>query len=256
MRFGICTDIQNIDEVASLGYDYVEAKLNVIAVLDEDAFSAIVEQVHASPICVERCCLLLPKSMQVIGDRYQEAEMVAYLKAAYARMQAIGADLVVFGSGKSRTFDASMRWQQAFKHLVDVTKVIGMVGADYGIRIAIEPLNRLETNLINTLTEAAVLQACVGLPNVGLLADSYHMASEHEDWNHIVQVAPLMHTHIALHEGRRYPTMQCDEVDSFMTALQAAGYDASMSIEGKSDDWQSDAKSALSILKQACEGRR
>lgn len=256
MRFGICTDVQNINEAAALGFDYIEAKLNAVAALDDAEFSKLVQQVRRSPVRVERCCLLFPKTMQVIGDGYRENEMILYLKTALARMQTLGADLVVFGSGKSRNFDADMSWQQAFQELVGVTKIIGTIASQYGIHVAIEPLNRQETNLINTLTEGAALQACVGLPNVGLLADSYHMACEHEDWNHIVQVAPLMHTHIALYEGRRYPTMHCDEVGSFMKALRTTGYDGSLSIEGKSDDWQADAKQAISILKQEWEGKR
>ena len=65
----------------------------------------------------------------------------------------------------------------------------------------------------------------------------------------IITCSPLMHTHIALKEGRVYPTYKCEEVEEFFTYLKKAGYDNRMSIEGKSDDWKADSLKALSVLR-------
>lgn len=249
MRIGICTDIQHINDAAQIGFDYVEGKLNTIALLDDNEFSRLVEVVLAAAIKVERCCLLLPKSMHVVGKYYNEQEMESYLHTAFTRMQLLGSTLVVFGSGKSRGFDSSQSWQEAFSQLVMVTKRIGEVAQSYGISVAIEPLNPNETNLINTMKEGAALQAAVGLKNVGLLADSYHMRCVDESWEVLNEVAPLIHTHIATLDGRRYPTEKSEEVKGFLHALKQTGYHASMSIEGKSDDWQTDGKIALAVLR-------
>ena len=164
-------------------------------------------------------------------------------------MDKLGSKLVVFGSGKSRVVPENQSWQESFKELVSVTKLIGKIAADHGISIAIEPLNRNETNLINSLCEGAALQACVNLDNVGLLADAYHMRAEGEDMSRIITCSSLMHTHIALKEGRVYPTYECEEVEEFFTYLKKAGYDNRMSIEGKSDDWKADSLKALSVLR-------
>ncbi|HPZ16493.1 MAG TPA: sugar phosphate isomerase/epimerase family protein [Sphaerochaeta sp.] len=249
MRFGLCTDVRNIGEVAALGFDYLEAKLNQVALLEEAEFEAICREVEKAPIRVERCCLLLPKSMSVIGASYDEEALTAYLETAFSRMKRLGADLVVFGSGKSRAFGPELSYQEAFTQLVGVTRLIGEVAARHGVTIAIEPLNRKETNLINTLGEGAALQAAVNLPNVGLLADAYHLRSECEPLSRIGETAPLMHTHIALLEGRRYPTEASDEVAEFFASLKAASYDGTMSIEGSSDDYQGDGKKALAVLR-------
>ncbi len=249
MRFGICTDVKLIETVAQVGFDYVEGKLNGLAALRDDEFEEVKKQVLKAPIKVERCCLLLPKTMQVIGNQYDEKVLITYLHTAFSRMQALGANLVVFGSGKSRNFDASLSYQQAFQQLVHVTKIIAGVAKEYGIFIAIEPLNRNETNLINSMAEGAILQSCVADEQVGLLADSYHMAVETEAWKRISEVSPLLHTHIARLEGRLYPTVASDDVVGFLTALKEAGYDGTMSIEGKSENWEEDAKISLALLK-------
>lgn len=249
MRFGLCTDVKNINEVAAIGFDYLEGKLNQIALMEEEAFDALAVVVDQAPIKVERCCLLLPKTMSVMGEQYDEEALKEYLAVAFSRMKRLGADVVVFGSGKSRAFGAEMNYQQAFSRLVEVTRTIASIAATYEIKIAIEPLNRDETNLINTLAEGAALQACVDRDEVGLLVDAYHLLREGESYERIGQAAPILHTHIALLEGRRYPTEDCEEVRSFFAALRATSYNATMSIEGSSNDWQEDGKRALAVLR-------
>lgn len=249
MRFGICTDIQLIAEVRQLGFDYLETKLNALAALGEEEFAQVIKLVEKSGIGVERCCLMLPKSMAVIGPEYNQEELLAYLHLAFARMQKIGCPMVVFGSGKSRAIPRGMRYQDAFHQLVEVTRLMGQVASEYAIQIAIEPLNRQETNLINSLAEGAALQAMVGLENVGLLADSFHMRKEGESMADIILVSPLMHAHIATLDGRRFPLLPDQEVTEFFSALRESGYDRSVSIEGKSDDWQKDAVTSLAVMR-------
>ncbi|MBQ5365594.1 MAG: TIM barrel protein, partial [Spirochaetales bacterium] len=156
------------------------------------------------------------------------------------------------GSGKSRFVPGGMRWRNAYTQLVEVTKLVGKIAATYGIRVAIEPLNRAETNLINSLAEGAALEADVNMPNVGLIADSYHMWQEGEDMGRILTCAPFMHTHIAMKGTRAYPVEATDEVRQFFSLLKEAGYDGTMSIEGKSDDWKADSVKALEVMRGLC----
>ena len=249
MRFGLCADIRNVLEVQAAGYDYIEGKLNQFALWSDEEFESVLELFRSAEIKMETVSLLLPKSMTVIGDKFSKVELLTYLDRAFARMDALDSKLVVFGSGKSRFVPEGMRWQDAFTELVKVTGLMGNIAAEHGISIAIEPLNRSETNLINSLAEGAALQAAVGRDNVGLLADGFHMRREGEDMNRIVLCSPLMHTHIAMKDGRAYPTERCEETEEFFTMLKAAGYDGRMSIEGKSDDWKSDSEKALSVLR-------
>ncbi len=249
MRFGICYDIKKIKDAEKAGYDYFDGKLNAIAAYTDEEFAQVLETVSSSSLKVERCSLLYPKTMAVVGPAYNEDEMVAYLRRAFSRMNALGCDLVVFGSGKSRMVPDGMRWQDAFAQLVEVTRITADIASEYGVRIAIEHLNRKETNMINTLTEAAALQAMVSRKNVGLLADSFHMWQEGEDMAKIPLCAPLMHAHIALKGTRGYPVEATDEVKEFFSALKAAGYDGTLSVEGKTEDFFGDSEKALEVMR-------
>ena len=50
-----------------------------------------------------------------------------------------------------------------------------------GIKLAIEPLNRFETDLINTVDQGLRLVDDIAAPNVGLLLDTFHMNIEEKD---------------------------------------------------------------------------
>ena len=252
MRFGLCADIRNVLEIQDAGYDYIDGKLNQIALWSSEEFDQALAIIRKARIKMERCALLFPKSMIVIGKQYDEKAMRDYLEVAFSRMNALGCDLVVFGSGKSRFVPEGMRWQSAYTQLVEVTKLIGKIAASYSIKVAIEPLNRAETNLINSLAEGAALEADVNMPNVGLIADSYHMWQEGEDMGRILTCAPFMHTHIAMKGTRAYPVEATDEVRQFFSLLKETGYDGTMSIEGKSDDWKADSIKALEVMRGLC----
>ena len=252
MRFGLCADIRNVLEVQDAGYDFIDGKLNQIALWSNEDFDQALALFSKARIKMERCALLFPKNMIVIGEQYDEKAMREYLEVAFTRMNALGCDLVVFGSGKSRFVPGGMRWRIAYPRRVAVTKLVGKIAATYGIRVAIEPLNRAETNLINSLAEGAALEADVNMPNVGLIADSYHMWQEGEDMGRILTCAPFMHTHIAMKGTRSYPTQATDEVRQFFSLLKEAGYDGTMSIEGKSDDWKADSVKALEVMRGLC----
>ncbi len=47
-----------------------------------------------------------------------------------------------------------------------------------GVRLAIEPLNRFETDLVNTTEQGLALCADIGSPAAGLLLDTFHMNIE------------------------------------------------------------------------------
>lgn len=252
MRFGLCADIRNVLEVQDAGYDFIDGKLNQIALWSREEFDQTLELFKKARIKMERCSLLFPKSMVIIGRQYEEKAMRDYLEVAFSRMNALCCDMVVFGSGKSRFVPEGMSWQCAYTQLVEVTKLIGKIASSFNIKVAIEPLNRAETNLINSLAEGAALQADVKLPNVGLIADSYHMWQEGEDMGRILTCAPFMHTHIAMKGTRFYPVEATDEVRQFFSLLKESGYDGTMSIEGKSDDWKADSVRALEVMRGLC----
>ena len=76
--------------------------------------------------------------------------------------------------GRRRTAD---EWKRA----VDCYQSLGPTLAEYGVTIAIEPLNRFETYFLNTAADAVALCDAIDHPNVGILFDTFHANIEEKD---------------------------------------------------------------------------
>jgi sugar phosphate isomerase/epimerase len=249
MKYGLCASLDNLELVEQLGFDYIECAVSSIAAYSDEEFEKILTTLKASSLRVERVNVLFPQSIHLIGPERDQKAIDAYLEKAFARVKALGGTLAVFGSGKSRAIPEAYAFRKGYAELVGVTKRIGEIAAGYGITIAIEPLNREETNCINSLKEGAMLQADAASDAVGLLADLYHMLRENEPIENITAVKDLKHTHIALLEGRGYPLIKTKEVEGFFAALKKTGYSGTMSIEGRTADMEHDAAKALDVLR-------
>ncbi|NTU83429.1 MAG: sugar phosphate isomerase/epimerase, partial [Chloroflexales bacterium] len=65
--------------------------------------------------------------------------------------------------------------------LLEGLHALGDHAAREGVLVLLEPLNRYEDHMVNTLEQAAGLCAAVGLPSVRVMADLYHMNIEERD---------------------------------------------------------------------------
>jgi sugar phosphate isomerase/epimerase len=72
-----------------------------------------------------------------------------------------------------------------------------------GVVIALEPLNRYEDHMINTLGQAAALCAQIGSPALGVAADTYHMNIEEADPLEAVVAAGPWIRHVQLSDSNR-----------------------------------------------------
>ena len=248
MRFGVCTSIDNIDMISALGFDYLEANATALAGLSDDEFVAACAKVEMASIKVEALNILFPKTFSLYETPTDELE--AHLEKAFFRAEKLGAKVAVFGSGKSRMKPVCIQFGTAYQKIVEALRLAGDVAARHGISIVVEPLNYSETNMINSIAEGAILSCDADRKNVLLLADSYHMFRESENMDNIRTAGLLGHTHIALLEGRAYPTESNELTEGFFAALRDIGYNDRMSIEGSTKDIETDARKALAVLRK------
>jgi sugar phosphate isomerase/epimerase len=103
---------------------------------------------------------------------------------------------------------------------------------EVGVVIAIEPLNRYENHMINTLAQAASLCTEIGSPWFGIAADTYHMNIEEADPIKALFEASGWIRHIQLSDSNRLePT--AGHIDGSMTlaAIAAIGYAGELAYE-------------------------
>ena len=76
--------------------------------------------------------------------------------------------------GKTRMLEPAEREAQRVL-AVESLKVVADYAAERDVRLAIEPLNRFETDLVNTAEQVLELLDRVAAENVGVLLDTFHM---------------------------------------------------------------------------------
>lgn len=251
MRYGICTGLEHLKLLESIGYDYIELSVAATMMLAPDVRNQYLKQLEESSIKCEVFNILFPKTMRLLDDHASDVELETYLHEAMTLVQSFGGQVVVFGSGKCRYCPDNLSYAEAYQRLVNVCRLTGEVADRYGIYVVIEPLSRSETNMICTMAEGAILAADVARSNVGLLSDYYHVMANRDCIRDVETIRHFGHIHIASAHGRNYPLSEDGEVyEIFMKALKKAGYDGRISIEGKTNDTKRDAVKALAFLKK------
>jgi D-psicose/D-tagatose/L-ribulose 3-epimerase len=124
-------------------------------------------------------------------------------------------------------------WDLAVAGLREAGKIAG----DHGVTLAIEPLNRFETDLINTSGQVVRLVDEVGHPSVKVLLDTFHMSIEEESiLEAIKRVGPrLAHFH-ACENNRGTPGSGLVAWQQVADGLAAAAYHGPLVIESFTPD--------------------
>ena len=253
IKLGVCADIDKIDELAEIGFDYIEANLTKLAMLSDEDFEAVCAKVDAAPIKVEACNCLLPGTIKVVGDNVNAQEIHDYLDKAFARAARLGVKTVVFGSGGSRRVPDGFDTAQAWRQIGNFLRLAERHAAENDITIVIEPLRKAECNVMNYVSEATLMAALVQLPHICVLGDTYHMALGSEPFVSLTMAGSLLrHIHTANAIGRKYPKEgDGEKYDELFKTLKDMGYEYRVSVEGGCDDFSTDAREAFKVLNAA-----
>lgn len=251
MRFGICTGIENVSLLEETGYDYFEWSLSSMASLSEEDFSAAKKKLEEYSLKPEACNVFFPGTLALTGPDVDIAAVDEYIKKALGRAVEVGTQITVVGSGRSRNVPEGWDRAKGVEQFLTVLRKIGDEAARYGVTAVIEPLNKGETNIINSVKEGYDLVKLAAHPNVKLLADFYHMKLERESMDGLIEAgSSIQHIHIANSNGRVYPLQRNeDSYVEFFDALLETGYDGRISVEAKAVDPAGDAVKALKLLK-------
>jgi sugar phosphate isomerase/epimerase len=120
----------------------------------------------------------------------------------------------------------------ALGHLTDALEELGSCAQGYGVPLLYEPLNRYETNLVNTVEAGARLLGSLSTGNVRLLADLFHMNIEEHDIASAIRAGGDRIGHVHFVDSNRRPAGS-GHIDfvPVAAALAEIGYDGYASAE-------------------------
>ena len=105
------------------------------------------------------------------------------------------------------------------------------------LRIAIEPLNRFETDLVHTAADATRMARDVDHPAVGVMLDSFHMTIEEDNLERAVRTAGAQLLHVQVSENQRgIPGTGLTDWATLVRGLRAIDYRGLVVIESFTPD--------------------
>ncbi len=257
MHFGVCAGVSKAESIAAAGWDYLELSVSSELVFELEDSAAWAEKkaaLLALPLPCETFNLFVPGKLKITGPEVNQAALTRYIHTALTRAAEVGGKIIVFGSGGARQLPDGWSREQAHAQLVWFLNQCADAHETTGVVVAIEPLNRVECNVLHTVAEGAALAREVGRPGVQNLADTYHM--EHNGDESLADILAsadcLVHVHTA-DTGRKAPGTGSYDHAALFETLKDAGYDARISIECYFTEGQFEAElaAALAHLKAA-----
>lgn len=156
--------------------------------------------------------------------------------------------------GKARMVSNEQRkkeWDRSAQNLLKVAKV----AADAGVTLAIEPLNRFESDMINTAADAVRMIKDVNHPALKIGLDGFHMSIEEKNMEDAFITAGDLLAHVQVAENYRgTPGTGQTNWESWKKGLQSIGYKGAVSIESFTPENQSLA-SAVCIWKKLADSQ-
>ena len=233
------------------GCDFIELTVGTLAPEGPDeAYESLrrgLASTHLIPECFNS---FVPSDMALVGPDRDMARTERYLAIASRRVAELGGTFIIFGSGAARTVPDGYARDSAEEELCEFLRAAATHAENAGIQVAIEPLNRSETNILNSVAEAAAMAARVDRVEVGVLVDFYHLMEESEPFDSIpAAVDRLMHVHVA-DTHRLHPGSGEYDYTSFRRSLSATGYDDRISVECRWRDFDAEVAPSIAFLRQ------
>ena len=259
MQFGVCGGVDLAAVAQGSGYEYLECSVGgLLKPLEtEAAFEAGLEAWRGAKLPCPALNCFIPGNLKMVGPQVDTGALEAYVATVMRRAARTGVQVIVFGSGGARQVPEGWDTAQAWRQLVAFGRLCAPLAQKHGVTIVVEPLNRRETNIINSVAEGAALVREVDHPAWRLLVDGYHWLLDNDRAEDIVANGALFgHVHVATAPNRLPPGAEPCDLQPFFNALARAGYGGRISFEGKLTEPAVTLPAALVLMRRLADEAR
>ena len=265
MRFGASTFIwvspfsndtlDLIDKVADFGFDIIEICVEDPATIDTAAIAKRVEKAGIRALI----CGAFGPDRDISSDEAEKRESGhAYLRRcvdmAFELQSPVVSGPMYSAVGKTRLLSRTEREAQWALSVENMKRAADYAQAK-GIKLAVEPLNRFETDLLNTVEQSMDWLGRIDRDNVGLLLDTFHMNIEERSIPDAIRRAgkKVFHFHGCAND-RGTPGRDHLPWTDIVSALRTIGYDGPTVIEAFTPEVREIAR-AVSIWRPLAESQ-
>ena len=216
---------------AKLGYDGVEVFAPNAEAVDTKQLKGLLEEHGLSLAAVGTGAGMVLGGLSLTDpDEGARSRAIEFVKSIIDLGGPFGAPAII-GSMQGRWGDGLSR-DEALGYLGEALRRLGDHAQQHGVPLVYEPLNRYETNLINTTGEAARFLESLGDPNVTILSDLFHMNIEETNIAEGLRAGGRHVGHVHFVDTNRRPA-SCGHMDygPIVQALNDIGYTGYLSAE-------------------------
>lgn len=219
-------------KIKKMGFDAVEIPVEDPALVDVKEVKAALAANGLKPII---CGAFGPTRDMTHDDPKFHQICFDYLRACFEISAVLGAGFVAgpmySAVGKARLVSDEQRkieWDHAVNNLYKVCQM----AESFGQEIALETLNRFETDLVNTAKDLMKMVADINHPAAKVLLDGFHLSIEEANLEEAVRTVGDKLIHVQVSENHRgIPGTGQTNWESFRRGLEAVGYRGVVSIE-------------------------
>lgn len=222
---------ENLQKAAALGYDAIEVHTREDVPLHYDAIRAAYESSGARVSMVITGRLNTEGKCSLIADEpYITAAAMTGMKQYIDMAQKLEAGIVV-GWVKGNVPAGGDR-QKYMDRLARNLRILADYGAERGVPLNIEVINRYEVNVFTTAAETVRFLEDYQLENCYAHLDTFHMGIDECDPVEAIRLCKgkLGYFHLA-DNSRRYPGSGQFDFGKLLKALEEIGYDGYLSVE-------------------------
>ena len=218
--------------VARMGFDILELPIERIDDWDPSRASDVLAGLG---LAATTCAVMSTDRDLTTTDRATTRATQDYLEACIERSAGVGSRIVAGPMyapvGRTWREDASER-RATIGRLVEALRPLADRAGERGVQLAIEPLNRFETSLINTVDQALDVVDSVDSEALGICLDTFHLNIEERDPAAAAERARGRIAHVqACGTDRGAPGADRFEWPRFVSALRGAAYAGPVCIE-------------------------
>lgn len=234
--FGMADLKTIVDTAARIGYDAVEitAALHTPVDTTPQRRREVKGYLRDAGITCSGLHYIFDGTLRLLS---QDVEMmkksVAYLNKVVDLAADFEAPTVIVGSGGiTRNFEPGWDRPKSIACMQEVLHTVGDHAEEKGVILAVEAINRYETQFLNTMQEASEFVLQIDHPNVRTMADTYHMNIEEKDPADSVRKYGYLLQNLHLADSNRMaPGDGHFDFESVVRALKDIGYSKVCSYE-------------------------
>ncbi|RME44416.1 MAG: sugar phosphate isomerase/epimerase [Chloroflexi bacterium] len=214
----------NVAKIAGLGYDGVELAIRDPQLVDADELERVVARHNLAVPAIGTGQAWGEEGLSFTDpDRAVRAAAIERVKS-HVPLAAHFDAVIIIGLLRG-IVKPGVDHGQAMAWLVEALQACSAAAAPAQVRLALEPINRYETTLINNVAQGLELIERVGADNFGLLLDTFHMNIEEPSIEESIRQAGdrIFHFHVA-DSNRWYPGAGHLDFRRLLEVLFSTGY--------------------------------